>query len=186
MSEPTPAAGEYLADPADLALKLGVPADDARLLLALRRAGDRFEGAIGYPVRLVTDDVEHVSGDGTDTLLLRCRPIVGQPAVKVDGVAVTDFSVGRHSGILRRKNRACWPDDLDNVEVTYSHGWDQVPGDIQDAVLEQAETQYLTVVAYQSRSAGSESVTYSALAAVGVTQRWTDAVNRYAFRGDRS
>lgn len=185
MSVP-PTAGEqtYLASADDLALKLGVPATDPRLLLALRRAGDRLEGAINYPIRVVHDEVIYLSGDGSRTLLLPARPVQGLPTVEIDGTPITDFRVGRHAGILRRPQG--WPDNLDNIEVTYTHGWPTIPGDIQDAILEQAETQYHVVVAFQSRSAGSESVTFSALAAVGVTQRWTDVVNKYSLRGGQS
>lgn len=177
--------GGYLARPADLAIKTGVAATDLRLLLALRRAGDRFEGAIGFPVTLVENETIYLSGTGNRHLLLPARPVVGKPVVLIDDQPVTDFAVGRDAGILRRRN-AVWPDDLDNIEVTYSHGWVEPPGDIQDAVLEQAETQFLVSVAFQSRQAGSESVTVSALAAVGVTQRWTDAVDRYSLAGDRA
>lgn len=179
-----PSETTYLASVDDLALKLGVPATDPRLLLALRRAGDRLEGTINYPVSLVHDDVIYLSGDGSRTLLLPARPVQGLPTVEIDGTPITDFRVGRQAGILRRPQG--WPDNLDNIEVTYTHGWPVIPGDIQDAVLEQAETQFHVVVAFQSRSSGTESVTFSALAAVGVTQRWTDVVNKYAIRGGQT
>lgn len=187
MSTPTPGpAEEYLASPDDLALKLGVAATDPSLLLALRRASDRFEGAIEYPIRLKANDVAYISGDGSASLLLPARPVIGDPVVKVDGVTVTDYSVGRSNGLLRRKGGKTWPDDLDNVEVTYTHGYAVVPGDIADAVLEQAEAAYNVEVALQSRTAGAESITYSATAAVGVTQKWADAVARYRLRGDEA
>lgn len=186
MSEPTPGGEKFLASPADLALKIGTTATDPSLLLALRRAGGRFEDAIGYPVARVVDEEVYLSGTGTDTLILPARQVHGVPVVEVDGIPVvygTGFTVARNAGILRRKC-GVWPDDLDNVRVVYTHGWDPIPWGIQDAILEQAETQYRAVVAYQTRTAGAESITYSALAAVGVTQRWTDAVETYKRWGE--
>lgn len=176
-----------LASPTDLALRLRVAASDPALLLALRRASSRFEGAIGYPVALVVDDEVTLSGDGTRRLLLPARPVVGTPTVVVDGTVLVhgvDFRVGRDAGILRRAAGCVWPDELDVVEVTYTHGWTVIPGDVEDAVLEQAEAVYDVEVALQSRSSGAESVTYSASAAVGVTQRWTDTVERYRLARD--
>ncbi|XBH21608.1 hypothetical protein V5R04_15590 [Jonesiaceae bacterium BS-20] len=173
--------GDFLAHPADLAVKTGTPATDPRLLLALQRAGDRFEGKISYKINLVTDDVVLLSGDGSRHLFLPARPVVGTPTVKIAGTPTTAFEVARNNSILRHATG--WPDGLDNIEVTFSHGWEIPPADIQDAVLEQAETIFLVTVGIQSRTAGSESITTSALAAIGVTQKWTDAVEKYALYG---
>lgn len=174
----------YLANIDDLAVKVGVPATDPQLVLALKRASNRFEELIDYPIRRVENDVVLLSGRGAQELLLPARYTVGDPVIKINGEPVTDFEIKRESGILRRARG--WPVGSDNIEVTYTHGFtqDQIPGGIQDAVLEQAETNYEVIVAYQSRTAGSESVTYSALAAVGVTQRWTDMIEKFEHRAD--
>lgn len=175
---------QYLAKIQDLAALVGVPTSDPKLVLALKRASDRFEDRVDYSIRLVENDVVLLSGRGTPILLLPARYTVGTPTIKVNGEPVTDFQIARDSGIL---HRSCgWPRGLDNVEVTYTHGFaeGEVPGGIQDAVLEQAETNYHVIVGFQSRAAGSESVTYSALAAVGVTQRWTDMVDKYEHKAD--
>ena len=187
MSEPmsTPTTG-LLASPADLAERLHVDAADAGLLLALRRASSRLEGAIGYPVLRVDDDVVTLTGDGSRRLLLPARPVVAVTSVVVDGAALidADYTWSRWSGIMRRAAGHVWPDELDVVEVTYTHGWDVVPGDIQDAVLEQAEQTYNVEPAIASRGSGSESVAYLATASTGVTQRWVDVVDRYRLAGD--
>lgn len=86
------------------------------------------------------------------------------------------------AGLLRRK-AAIWPDGLDNIRILWSHGFANIPAGIQDAVLEQAETQYHAITAVASRSAGGESITFSAQASLGVTQRWSDAVSRYSIGG---
>lgn len=174
-----------LADADDLATKLGVPATDGKLLLALSRASDRFRGAVGHDVSLVDDDTIELDGDGTYSLLLPAAPVTRTPVVKVAGTEITDFSVSRSKGILRRKT--VWPDDLGNIEVTYSHGYDPVPGYVQDAVLEQAELQYQILAGVAQMTLSSESFSFGSQATVGVTSRWADAVARQQLnRGDRS
>jgi hypothetical protein len=115
-------------------------------------------------------------------MLLPAFPVVGDPTIHIDGVAVTDWEIGRARGLLRRK-AAIWPDGLDNIRIVWSHGFANIPAGIQDAVLEQAETQYHAITAVASRSAGGESITFSAQASLGVTQRWSDAVARYEIGG---
>lgn len=170
-----------LADPEDLALRLGCPVGDGKLLLALNRASGRFRGAVGHPVSLVQNDTVWLGGDGGETLLLPARP-VANVSVKVDGVAVTGVHVSSRLGVLRLAGG--WPDGLDNVEVTYDHGYAAIPVDIQDAVLEQAELQYSVMVAAQQVTQGGRSVTFGTQATVGVTQRWQECVDRYRVGAD--
>lgn len=173
-----------LASPDDLGLIVGRPATDPKVLLALRRASDRFEGEIGYAVALTTETVS-LAGDGSRALLLPAVPVVGQVAVAISGLPVLDFQTAGRAGVLRRDSG--WPDGLDNIVVTYTHGWDKVPGDIADAVLEQAESTYRLLVGVANVQSGSESIGYFASVTTGVTQRWTDTVERYQLRsGDRA
>ena len=178
-----------LANLTDLQNRLKrLESDPALLELALRRASNRFRGAVGHPVERVADDTAYLNGDGTDTLHLPARP-VDVHAVKVDGtllVPVRDYSVDRNSGVIRRKN-GWFTDDLGNVEVVYDHGYADIPGDIQDAVLEQASTLALHLAHLQQNSAGSTQESYAAQATVGTTAAWTAAVERYRVgKGDRS
>lgn len=181
----------------DLATKTGRPAADTRLILALRRATDRFIGDCGHRdgngdfcLFRVVDDVVFVSGDGSDTLRLPSAPVVAVSAVTVGGAALVpaDFQIGRRIGVLRRVG-GYWPAGLENVEVTYTHGIDpaKVPGDIADAVLEHAETVFRAQAHVQQEAALSQSQGFFAAAMVGTTQKWVDAVNRYSLnRGDNS
>lgn len=171
-----------LASPADLAERLHAASTDTGLLLALRRASARFVDEVGHPIVLVKNDETWLSGDGSCSILLPAFPVVGDPTIHIDGVAVTDWEIGRARGLLRRK-AAIWPDGLDNIRIVWSHGFASIPAGIQDAVLEQAETQYYAITAVASRSAGGESITFSAQASLGVTQRWSDAVSRYSIGG---
>lgn len=173
-----------LARREDLALRLKASKDDPDLVLSLTRASARFEGEIGYPVMQVRDEVVYLHGRGTRVLHLPAVPIAGDLVVKVDGTVIpaTGYAVGRSDGILERRDRP-WPRGLDNVEVTYTHGYESVPGDIADAVLEQAEAIHRVLPAVASAAAGRENISFFATASSGVTQRWSDAVKRYSLSG---
>ncbi|WEV59677.1 hypothetical protein OZX67_03830 [Bifidobacterium sp. ESL0728] len=171
----------YLADPNDLKTLTGASADNPKLLLALRRSTDRFVGGIGWDPQLKEHDNITLNGNGTQTLLLPALHITEIDKVTANGTDVDDWQADRDAGILRREAR--WPDGLGNVTVTCTHGWGTTPGDIADAVLEQAEIQYRALAGIQTYSLGSKSIGFGASATVGVTQKWTETVQRYSLGG---
>lgn len=175
----------YLADPAELATWLEVPATDPRLLAALRAASRRFRGAVRHPVSLVTEHEEFLDGSGRDVLHLPAAPVVTVHAVLIDGEAVTDYRVKRRSGQLQRTGSGCvWP-DWSEVTVSYDHGLDPVPEDVTEVVLDQARAIYRLDPAIQQITTGSESVSFAATAAVGITEQWRTAVEAHRLnRGD--
>lgn len=181
------AAEEFLADPAELAVKLGRTEDDPKLLGALRAATRRFRGQVHHPVTYVADDVVVLDGNGRESLLLPVWPVTAVASVVLDGITLvegTDYDWS-DAGILRRLGCLRWPDRLRCLTVIYSHGWvglDEVPGDIQDVVLERAEAAFTIPVGVQSKAVGGQSVTFGAQAASGSTEAWTKAVDRYKVR----
>ncbi|NVM97824.1 mobile element protein [Arthrobacter sp. SDTb3-6] len=177
----------YLATLEDLATLTSLPATSPKLALALSRASNRFRDAVGYPVHQVSDELIWLDGDGTTTLLLPAAPVQAFE-VSVNGEVLPDsaYEISRRIGVVRKVG-GIWPDGLGNIQVTYSHGWAQIPGGIQDAVLEQAQIQATILAGVQQQSAGPYGVTYGVQATVGVTQKWTDAVAKYSLgSGDRS
>lgn len=177
--------GDYLASAEDLAIRLGVSAEDPELLLALGRVSARFADAVGYPVLLTTDDEHWASGDGTNILLLPGRPITGDPVVEINGTAVTDFEIGRRAGILRRYGG--WPEGLDNIRVVYTHGWAAIPRGIQDAVLDVAEAAAVLQAGIESIETGDESIKFlNRMIDTGTTATWTAAVQKYRSDGQQT
>lgn len=173
-----------LAFPAELAVPLKVPADDPLLLFALTAASRRFKGAVRHPVLRVTDDTVTLSGDGTNRLLLPAAPVNAITSVEVDGEPVTDYKVRRQAGVLLRTSGCGWPDWAE-ITVLYDHGYDPIPEDVQEVVLDQARAIYRVQPGVQTMQAGGESVTFGATAATGVTSQWTAAVEAYQInRGD--
>lgn len=177
---------EFLADPAELAVWLNKPADNPRLLAALRAATRRFRGAVGHPVTLVVDDEVTLDGNGRESILLPVWPTTAVASVTLDGTLLVervdyDWS---DAGILRRLNCKRWPDRLRCLAVIYSHGWpeDQVPEDVIEAVIDQARSGAVVTPGVQSKAVGGQSVTFGAQAAIGVTDQWQKAVDRHKVR----
>jgi hypothetical protein len=178
------AADEFLADPAELATWLGRDEDDPKLLAALRAASRRFRGAVGHLVTLVTDEVVTLDGNGRESLLLPVWPTVAVAGVLLDGQEVvdgTDFAWS-DAGMLRRLGGERWPDRLRCVQVTYTHGWTDVPEDIQEAVIDQARTIFTVRPGLQTMQTGGQTLTFGATAATGVTDQWARAVDRHKVR----
>lgn len=174
-----------LADPSDLAVRLGAEENDPLVELSLRRASDRFRGAVEHPVSFVPDDTVVLDGNGSDTLMLPAAPVTAVTSVTVAGILVTDYSVSPRLGMLRR--RYLWPYDFGNVSVVYSHGYTDIPGDIQDAVIEQAEMQYYALAGVYSATLGPQIFNFGHAGNIGVSGRWSECVARYQLnRGDRA
>lgn len=175
---------EYLADPVELATLTGRPADDERLLLELRNATRRFRGAVGHPVDLVVDDEVTLDGTGRSSVLLPVWPTTAVQSVHLDGVLLAEGSgyAWSDAGVLRRAGCSTWPDRLRCLTVVYSHGWETVPGDVVEAVLDKAATLMAVPRGVASKAVGGQSVSYGVQAAIGVTDQWQRAVDRHRVR----
>lgn len=181
-------ATDYLADPAELAAWLPVGEDDPKLLAALKAASRRFRGAVRHTVSLVAGDTVILDGRGGESVLLPAAPIVAVTSLLLDGEELAEGAgfAWSQDGFLRRLG-GCWPDRLRCIEVTYDHGFAEIPEDIQEVVIDQARSMYRVQPGVQTIQAGGESITYGAQAAVGVTAQWSAVVERYQLnRGDRA
>lgn len=175
------ATTEYLAAPEDLAAWLPVGPDDPKLLAALAAASSRFRGAVRHPVTAVAADMVVLDGNGRSSLLLPAAPVTAVAAVLLDGEALVDGADFSWSadGFLRRLGGAVWPDRLRCLQVTYDHGWDPVPEDIAEVVIDQARVLYAVKAGVQTLQVGGITTTFGAQAAVGVSAQWSAAVEKY-------
>jgi hypothetical protein len=105
-----------------------------------------------------------------DPVLHRCagavtlpqRPVVDIDTVKVNDVVTSDWWQDGNDLLLRSgawdqppaANRA------PQVTVTYTHGYDEVPGDIKAIVLQAANRVIVNPSGIRSETVGGESVTY--------------------------
>ncbi|MGW7473662.1 mobile element protein [Streptomyces cyaneofuscatus] len=176
-------ADPFLAEPAELAKFLKKPADDVQLLAALRAATRRFRGAVRHPVSLVTEDTTFVDGNGRQTLHLPAAPLVQLHQVLVDDVPLLGVKAKRQSAVLRHPS-GCWPEWAE-ITVVWDHGHAIVPEEVAEAVIDQARAIYRLDPAIQQITTGTESVSFAATAAVGVTSQWSSAVEAHRLnRGD--
>lgn len=164
----------------DLADPDGLPANVAA---KIAEASARFRGEVRHSVSLVEDDAVWLDGGGSRALLLPAAPVVSVGTVEVEGVEVdVEWS---EAGVLRRR-RGRWPDRFRAVRVVYSHGYDPVPDEVQEAVLSMAR--YLAVVTpgVSSMQVGGQSVsTSSANIDTTVLGPWDAVVAAYRLnRGD--
>lgn len=180
-------ATDPLADPAELAVWLGVPETDPKLIAALNAASRRFRGAVRHPVSLVAGETVVLDGNGLESVLLPCAPVTAVSSVKLDGETLTvntDYAWSA-DGYLRRLNGR-WPCRLRCIEGVYSHGYSLIPEDIQEVVIDQARAIYRVQPGVQTLQVGSQNIGFGAQASIGVTAQWSAAVERYRLnRGDR-
>lgn len=169
---------EYLADVDVLAARLNVPVTDPVMLAALRGASQRFRTAVGHTVSRVDNEEIVLDGDGSTVLVLPSPRVIAVHSVTVDGSPVTvEWS---QSGTIRYS--AGFPDAWGAVRVVYSHGWEPVPDDVAEAVMDAAEMAYHATPGLESMTVGGESLRF---ASGGVTQGWADTVEAYKVGGAR-
>ncbi|MFF1709315.1 mobile element protein [Streptomyces sp. NPDC058268] len=183
------ATTDYLADPADLAIWLGVPDTDPKLLQALGAASSRFRGQVRHHVSLVTDDEFTLDGTGTRSILLPAQPVTAVASLRLEGAELvdgTDFEWSQ-DGYVRRLGCGLWPNKLRCIQGVYSHGYAVIPEDIAEAVIDQARSQYIVRPGVATMQVGGQQVGFGAQASIGVTAQWSAAVEKYRLnRGDRT
>ena len=138
---------------------------------ALREADGTIRNYTNQHISYVEDDTVTLDG-GNHILFLTELPIVEVTEVVEGGTTLTettDYIVGRH-GMLYRVGRL-WCHGIQNVSVTYSHGYATIPQIITDIATRAASRAYQAglksadgdgVPGVQAKSLGDFSVTYSA------------------------
>jgi hypothetical protein len=105
--------GESIANPGALIVSI-----------SLDSACQAVRSYLGQDVNLVLDDVEIHSGSGRRKLRLRQRPVREVTQVKIDDTVIDPTTYTVRGAIITRKDSDIWDYGNDNVEITYSHGWD--------------------------------------------------------------
>jgi len=186
MTQATTSSLPPLADPETLSVWLGVPPEDRQLQTALQAASDRFRGAVRHPVSLVKQDRVELDGNGTAAVLLPAAPVVEVHTVQLDGNEITDRCSISRDGRLRRRGKL-FPDRLGCLQVTYTHGYEPVPDDIAEVVIDQARAMHSMRPGVSQVQTAAESVSFGQASTVGVTAQWSNVVAAYRLnRGDRA
>ncbi|MFF0277451.1 hypothetical protein [Streptomyces sp. NPDC004330] len=105
------------------------------------------------------DPVQHRCGG---VVTLPQRPVVDIVSVSVNGTATSDWWQDGNDLLLRSPAWTHPPaaHAPPQVEVTYTHGWDRVPGDITAIVMQAATRVMVNPSGIRSETVGGESVTY--------------------------
>ncbi|MFD6874528.1 MULTISPECIES: hypothetical protein [unclassified Streptomyces] len=111
-------------------------------------ASASLRDAAGCPVSQTTSTVT-VEGEVGQWLRLPGPPVTAVTAVKLDGVAITDWRL--RSGMLWRAAGWTGLEEPSEVEVTYTHGLPTVPADIVDLVCRMVAA---ALAAYRSEPDG--------------------------------
>lgn len=166
-----------LASLDDLKVKVGGNPDVEKLQLSLDLASARFRGQTNNPISLTTETIS-LDTQGACRLVLPVVPVQSVQSVELFGQAI-DFEWSA-TGSIRFTQPL--PDAYNALSVTYTHGYDPVPDDIRDVVLEQAAAIYNLLPGVMSYTVGAESRSYSTALTVGTTAQWAAMVGKYKIR----
>jgi hypothetical protein len=132
------------ATEAELASYLKQDVDTSTATLALTIASDLFADRANtrFEVNTATYSVPSTDGTANYRIHLPHTPVVAVSAVRINGVAITDFTLIGDTlyRLVGFGYQWAFPPDL--VEVDYSHGKATVPDKVKGAVLETAGAIY--------------------------------------------
>lgn len=142
-----------------------VTSDDGAII-AIDAACQIVRDVCGQTLDEVVDDEQVFDGTGTDCLVLPEVPVTEVSTVSIDDgtdlTEVTDWVLGRQGRLLRTSanGAAFWPLGRQNVIVTYSHGWSEVPESVRMVALAVANRIVVQGPA-MNESIGGDSVAYA-------------------------
>lgn len=140
----------------------------AELLLDL--ATSALQAATGQRVELVTDAVLLIDAPTGAVLTIPERPALAPSLVRVEGEAVTDYTVSVPSSPLRpttlyRSSGWLAYDDTTGaplpVEVTVTHGYATIPTELKRLCLQAAARAFRNPEGLRSETIGSEAYVYA-------------------------
>ncbi|MEU6437427.1 hypothetical protein ABZ874_24260 [Streptomyces albidoflavus] len=157
---------------AELAALLGrtfTPAQETQAQALLDQASSVVRAYVRQDLTRATSTLT-VSMRRADPVLHRCgglvtlpqRPVVDIASVSVGGVSTQDWWQEGQEILLRSGSWSSPPaaHRPPRVTVTYTHGFDPVPGDIKAIVAQAANRVMVNPGAVRSETVGGESVTY--------------------------
>jgi len=172
-------------------LGLSSDTDDELLTELIARVSDGIVAYCGREFAL-GDYAEYHDGDGSDTLLLKQRPVTEVVALSQDGVeiAAADFVVYPEVGVAQLKS-GVFGRGARNVYTSYRAGYATIPGDVEQAAVEWVARLYAARGAAGGRAIASErvgdyAVTYDGGAAGDVGAQGPPATVRAALEPYRA
>lgn len=130
------------ATAAELAAMVQAPVDAAAADLALASASAVIRKWTRQTITRVVDDVVKLRVIDCGELVLPQRPVVSVSEVKVNALILRDWVLSgdrllRTGGWHHLPGTSSYPDP-GIVQVTYTHGWDEIPDDVRAVCLDLA------------------------------------------------
>lgn len=134
----------------------------------------KVQGLVTHPIFVTPDDVAEIDPSGFRVLQLPHWPVVSITSV-VLGDSFTlnpiDYRVSRLGQLRRRTHHhrfpSRWDWGFDLVTVTYTHGYDPVPGPIKEVALDLAVGEYSNPLGLRTESIASYSYSISSASGKG-------------------
>lgn len=133
---------------------------------------------LGQGVELVEDDVQTLQGQPGERLSLPSRPVVDVSAVEINGDAVVDYYVETDRGSLWRE--VGWGDMDDVIEVTYSHGFAEIPSTLALIVARMVSRALTIADNVTQQTTGPFSVSFADTEAMELTEAMGATLDRFA------
>ncbi len=127
-----------------LQVEISTAEQSAAAARALKEATEAIRTYCRQHLELVADDEITLDGRGGARLMLPQLPVAEVAEVVEDGVTLTpgtDYALGQH-GILHRLGGAKWARGVQNIVVTYTHGYASLPDIIVDITTRAASRAY--------------------------------------------
>lgn len=155
-----------------LQVEIDTPMQIASAQRALVEASAAIRNYTKQTLERVDDEMITLDSPGGTRLFLPELPVISIDSVVEDGemlAAVDDYKLGQH-GILHRVDQK-WAEGIQNITITYTHGYATIPDDIVAVCTRAASRGYQTglkaadtdgVMGVASKSLGDFSVSYTA------------------------
>ncbi len=155
-----------------LQVEIDTPMQIASAQRALVEASAAIRNYTKQTLERVDDEMITLDSPGGYRLFLPELPVISIDSVVEDGemlAAVDDYKLGQH-GILHRVDQK-WAEGIQNITITYTHGYATIPDDIVAVCTRAASRGYQTglkaadtdgVMGVASKSLGDFSVSYTA------------------------
>jgi hypothetical protein len=183
---------DLLASPEALAASIGTTFDpsDPKLLKDLEIASAWFRSESHQHISAVAADEQELHGNWTHRLWLPQRPVTDLVSIKIrrygqivyTTATVNVFSVSRRGLVLSGWD---WGGPEATIVAVYDHGYDEIPDDVEAAVLSRAKRLFTAPrdSSVASRQIGSAQTSYfesGGTPAIGVTDFEAKVVWKYA------
>jgi hypothetical protein len=118
---------------ADLGALVGQDLTNSDLaVIAIDSSCEMIRSYLGQRLNYDPNDTVLMGGTGGLAQLVPELPIVAIETIYIDDVEETDYVFVKKAGLIYKRDETVWPRGVDNISVTYSHGYAYLETDVED------------------------------------------------------